>query len=287
MRSKVIYRPHDRSTAGFFEPVTHLIRQSVQWRWLIRTNFIRDVKAPFAKAGFGPVWSIILPITPIGAYTFLFIALRPSDPGELHPAVFVTFGVTFWYLAADLVTSVIDTIDKRAGSVAKTGFPLIGVVISDLGRTCLDFLIRLAACVIVLVTLHGWPEPLAILSIAAILLALPMFIGLGLILGVFNAMNRDVGLVVTVVSRYGLFISGAIFPLAAVAPPEIARWLIALNPFAFFIETTRFLFVGEPLSIPELFLPAFGVYVVLAGILLHLGARIFYVCEYEIRGGAT
>lgn len=287
MRSKVTYTPDDRSRAGLFEPISHLARQSMQWRWLIWTNFIRDFKAPFARAGFGLLWTIIMPLTPIGAYTFLFLALRTSDPSGPHPAVFVTFGVTFWYLGADLVTSVIDTIDKKSSAVAKTGFPLIGVVISDLGKTCLDFTIRLSACVVLLVVLDGPPTIMAVLSVFAVLLALPLFIGVGLILGVFNSINRDIGLVITVISRYGLFVSSAIFPLAAVAPENVASWLVALNPFAFFIETTRFLFVGAPLSLPDLFLPTIAGYVVAAALLLMLGARLFYICEYEIRGGAA
>lgn len=287
MKPSIVYSPENRAGAKIFEPVTSLISQIYRWRWHISVNFIRDFKAPFANAGFGLIWSILLPLTPVGAYTFLFIALRPETSDGLHPAVFVTLGVTIWFLLADLVTSVISTIANKSGAVAKTAYPLFAAIVSDLGTPLFEFTVRCIACLIVLFALHGAPELSGLLAIPILLASAPLFIGLGLILGVFNAVNRDVGMITMVISRYGLFVSGAIFSLEAIAPGALGDWLVALNPFAFFIELVRSLLVGAPLDIPVLWAPALAAYLAAAVLVFMIGARLFYVTEYDLRGGAA
>lgn len=287
MKPSIVYSPENRAGAKIFEPVTSLVSQIYRWRWHIGVNFIRDFKAPFANAGFGVLWSILLPLTPVGAYTFLFIALRPETADGLHPAVFVTLGVTIWFLLADLVTSVISTIANKSGAVGRTAYPLFAAIVSDLGTPLFEFTVRLTASVAVLVALHGAPEISGLLAIPILLTSAPLFVGLGLILGVLNAVNRDVGMITIVISRYGLFVSSAIFPLQAIAPGALGDWLVAVNPFAFFIEFIRSLLVGAPLDVPVFWAPALAAYLAASVLIFMLGARLFYITEYDLRGGAA
>jgi ABC-type polysaccharide/polyol phosphate export permease len=286
MERLTIYRPNDRANQSLIGSVVGLLKEAFHWRRHIWTQFARDFVTPFQRAGLGPVWAILLPLTPVGAYSFLLIVLRSGGQAELHPAVIVTFGVTFWFLFSDCVTSVISTIQTKARAVSKTAFPLFGTVIGQLGQTFFDFGIRIVACMVVLIWLGGPPSVSTALVPVCMIVALPFFIGLGLILGVFNAVNHDVGMLTSVFARYGLFVSSAIFPIASVAPPDITFLATTFNPFAFFIEVCRALIVGPALPLPDHWQISLTVYAVLSVCVFLIGARLFHVAEYELRGDA-
>jgi ABC-type polysaccharide/polyol phosphate export permease len=281
-----IYRPNERANQSLYGSLKALLVQTWLWREHIWTNFTRDFFAPFQRAGLGSLWAIILPLTPVGAYSFLLIALRPSSETSVHPALIVTYGVTYWFFLSDCITSTISTIQNKSKSVSKTPFPLFGLVLSNLAQYFFEFFIRVMGCIIIEFMISGTPPASIFIMPFLIVLSIPLFLGFGLILGVFNAVNNDVGMITTVCARYGLFLSGAIFPLGTIASPEITFWLNTLNPFAFYIETLRTLSIGAPLSLIDHWILTLGIYTSLGILTFTLGTRLFYVAEYELRGDA-
>ena len=103
-----------------------------------------------------------------------------------------------------------------------------------------------------------------------------MFFGAGLILSVLNAIYKDFARVTDIILRYGLFLSGVIFPIGT---SDLAVLLSKLNPFAVFVNASReIVFDGYILNWTALLIwSGLGLFVFL------IGCRLFYVMEYKLR----
>jgi ABC-type polysaccharide/polyol phosphate export permease len=106
-----------------------------------------------------------------------------------------------------------------------------------------------------------------------------LFFGAGLIFGILNVIYRDVGRVVNIVLRYGIFLSGVIFPLGTSAKVEFFN---SINPFAVFVESARQIVFKGGLE-PGL-MQSLGIWTVIGIFVFFLGVRLFHVMEYRIRG---
>jgi len=117
----------------------------------------------------------------------------------------------------------------------------------------------------------------ALWALPVIASAAVMFVGLGLALSVTNIVVPDTARVVQVSAAYLVYISNVMFPLDRV--PFLAN-AMRYNPFAVFIENARNCLLHGTFSDLTGFLWMSG-----AGVIIFLvGARLFYVMEWRVRG---
>jgi lipopolysaccharide transport system permease protein len=273
--SRVI-RPDDRLEAGVFFAARHLLREIIQHRDHINVAFRQDFRNLYQGTFFGITWNLVLPLVPVLIYALLSLyRVLPGFEG-VDAATYVALGATVWFLLAGCVQQPLQTVRARNAEVMKTALPLSAMVVSSFAQLLFDTLVRVALiAVMVLVTgtkLH-WT---ALLIPAALLPAILLFFGLGLILGVANVIYADVGRVTGIALQYGIFVSGVIFPVAVLPFSDILIW----NPAYVFIEEMRILcFRGLPETGWLL-----GAYAALGIVVFFWGCRIFYSMEYRVRG---
>ena len=161
----------------------------------------------------------------------------------------------------------------------RTSFPLIASIMSGFAELTFETFVRILLVLGIMIFMGSWPTWTAPGLLLVFLAAFFLFFGAGLIFGILNVIYRDVGRVVNIVLRYGIFLSGVIFPLGTSAKVEFFN---SINPFAVFVESARQIVFKGGLE-PGL-MQSLGIWTVIGIFVFFLGVRLFHVMEYRIRG---
>lgn len=271
-----IIRPDDRMNEGIMAAVRHILRELVRHREHISTTFRQDFRGLYHGTFFGLTWNLLLPLVPITIYVALArFRVLPNFAG-VNSASYVALGATIWFLLAGCIQQPLQIVRARNAEVMKTALPLSAMVIGGFAQLLFDTMVRMVFVVIVILITATKLHWSAILLPIAVVPAILLFIGVGLILAMANVIYADVGRVTGIILQYGIFLSGVIFPMASLPFSEILVW----NPAYVFIEEARTLFFR---GLPESGW-LFGGYALLGCAVFLLGCRIFYLMEYRVRG---
>jgi ABC-type polysaccharide/polyol phosphate export permease len=273
------YSQASRTRPGVIAPAIHLYREARSRWWHIWVGFQQDFASAHARAGLGQVWNFLVPLFPIFVYSTLSaVGFFPSRDG-IPPAIYVSIGVTTYYLMIGAIQSPMRAVERRHNLVAVTSYPLIGVVLSSLGELTFEFLVRFAAAILLFVIVkHAapWNAPLTLLLMVPVLI-FSFSIGLGL--SILNMVFPDISRILQLILSYAIFISNAIFPIDKVKAFEPIG---VFNPLAIYVDNIRHIYVNGELSSPVAYftISALGVVFLLAA------CRLFYVMEWRVRSYA-
>ncbi|MEL6371093.1 MAG: ABC transporter permease [Pseudomonadota bacterium] len=262
-----------------FATVRALFKEIRDHRWHIAQLFRRDFFANSRLTRFGSVWNYILPLVPLTVWVLLnALRLFPGFNG-VSSVVYVTLGITFWFLFAGFVSVPIGTIESRIKEVARSQMPLVGMIIAGFATLSFDTLVRIVGTAIVFAIFHGLPDWKIILVPIVVFFGTLFFSGLGLTLGVFNLAYRDIGKLVTIALQYGILLSSIIFPLDQI---EFLGKISLFNPFYVFIDAIRTLTVFGEIRHPVPLAVFSGL-----GVLIFLfSCRLLYISQSRLKGFA-
>jgi ABC-type polysaccharide/polyol phosphate export permease len=271
-----VIRPDERLNEGVVAAVRHLWRELVLHREHIRAAFVQDFRNLSHGTFFGVAWNIILPLVPVMIYVLLAYHRVLPNFEDVDGATSVALGAAVWFLLAGCLQQPLQTVRSRNAEVMKTALPLSAMVVSGFAQVLFDTVVRTVFVAVLVLITSAQLQWSALLVPLALIPAVLLFLGLGLILSVANVIYADVGRVTGIAIQYGLFLSGVIFPVAHLPFGEI----LALNPAYVLIEAVRILaFRGLP--------EATWLMTAYAGLgigLFLLGCKVFYLMEYRIRG---
>jgi lipopolysaccharide transport system permease protein len=274
-RARVI-RPTDRLNEGAIAATRHILRELVQYRDHISTAFRQDFRGLYQGTVFGVGWNVLIPLVPITIYVFLALfRVLPNFEG-VSSASYVALGATIWFLLIGCIQQPLQVVRARNAEVMKTALPLSAMVVSGFAQLLFETIVRMAFVVAVILFSGTKVHWSAVLLPVAVLPAILLFVGLGLILAMSNVIYADVGRVTIIVLQYGIFVSGVIFPVASLPFSGILEW----NPAYIFIEEARVLLFR---GLPETGWLLSG-YAMLGCVVFLLGCRVFYFMEYRVRG---
>lgn len=245
-------------------------------RWLIWVNFKKDFFSQYKQSGLGMLWSLIMPIIPVSAYLFLGYLRVLDVRGAIPFPVYIITGMTFWLLLKDGIISGMGAIQQDKGILTKIDTPLIVVILSKYGSVCANTLIRLVFLIFILFFYNIIPN-LNIILIPFVLLPLVCFgFGLGILLGIFNSANSDIGNVSNMLLTYGMFASSVIFPM----PTEGILGLVnSLNIFNHLIVGIRDFIVLGQFQYPALF----GASSAIGLCIMFLGVKWQHTVQYKVK----
>lgn len=269
--------PEQRIHDSALTAIRRLIVEIRDNREQILTVYRQNFRNSYHGTVIGVLWNFILPLIPITVYLFLAkIRVFPNFDG-VSGATFLTFGVAIWFVLAGFVQLPIHTVASRSDEAMKTALPLSASIVSAFAILVFETIIRFGFVVVILIVTKSWPTPSSPFIFLILVPAFLLFFGVGLILSVLNVVYQDIARVVTIILTYGIFISGVIFPMGN---SEIAMLNAKFNPFAVFVNASREIVFQNKI---EHYLP-FGVWSGIGVIIFIIGARLFYVMEYRIRG---
>lgn len=221
--------------------------------WQIWQSFKSDLDNRFRNTFLGLFWALFLPIVPISAYLFLRLVITDSGSTEdsIHPALYVAIGVTLWFAIVDSIMVPIRSMQAARGLASQDAIPLCVTILSFSGPILLDLAIRAILVAAVFLLLQGIPPWEAILTLPLIILCVAYALGLGVYLLFLQLIVPDSENIISIVLRYLIFVSLAIFPLSIVTS---GHWLFYINPIAIVIENMRSLMTTGDLATPFAFI---------------------------------
>lgn len=269
-RPLTVLRPH--STWSALD-----LRELWQFRELLFTLALRDVKLRYRQTLLGVAWVVLQPLIAAGVLSFVFQEIAHVPSGEV-PYFLMTFtGFVAFGLFQSTLTRSSHCLVGNAALVSKVFFPRLILPLSVLPSALLDFAV--AGCLAaVLLAVHGIEPgaPLLWLPVwVALLTALGL--GVGLAASTLAVSFRDVQHIVPVLSQTLLYASPVAYPLEEVVEhvSPAMRQVYFLNPLVAPVAGLRWSLLGT--TPPPPWLVAQSVATAVA--LLAVGAIVFAMRE--------
>ncbi|MDH7569055.1 MAG: ABC transporter permease [Armatimonadota bacterium] len=250
-----------------------MARELLNSRELIWRLFLRDFSARYRQSLLGVAWAGIMPLAAVGTFVFLNQSgvLNIGETGVPYP-LYALLGLTIWQLFATGITGSSAAIVAGGSMVLKINFPREVLVFASLGQALFDTAVRLALLGAVFALFRVAPCWTAVFLPLALLPLLLLTLGLGLWLAWFNALVRDVGHMV------GLLTAGLLL-LTPVLYPNTHQGLLAVvtpyNPLAALVTASR-----DTVIVGHLTDPAGFAWATLLSLVLFLASwRLFHIVE--------
>jgi len=218
------------------------VKEILQYRELLFTLALRDIKVRYKQTVIGGLWAIIQPLMTMVIFSFFFgkIAKIPSD-GIPYP-VFSYSGLILWTYFSGAVSAASNSVIGSAGLISKVYFPRIIIPLASTLVGLLDYMIA-GVIVFGLMMYFGYMPSLQITLIPIIIIVSWITAsGLGFWFSALNVKYRDVRYVVPFFIQLLMYATPVIYPLSVSGN---YKWLVMLNPLSGLMEGHRTMILGH------------------------------------------
>lgn len=220
------------------------LRELWAYRDLLAILAWRDVKLRYRQTALGVIWVVLQPLLAAAIFSVIFglFARLPSDGAPY--GLFVLAGLLPWTFIAGTVQRAGNSLVAEARLISKVYFPRLLIPLASAAAVLIDLavgLLVLGLAAALWGVAPGWR-----------LLSLPLFVLLGLLLGVgaslwiaaLNVRYRDFAYALPFLIQVWLYASPVVYATSLV--PERWRALYGLNPAVAVIEGFRWATLGGP-----------------------------------------
>lgn len=264
-------------------PPTLIIRPPRKWvpvdlhelwnyRELLASFTMRDIKIRYKQTALGFLWAIIQPLFMMLIFTIIFggFAKIPSD-GIPYP-LFSFAALLPWMLFSEGLTRSTMSMVSNANIMTKVYFPRLIMPISGILSPLVDFAVSISILVLMM-GYYGFVPTLNVVFLPLfILLALATSLGIGLWLSALNVKYRDFQYTVPFIIQIWMYASPVVYPASML--PEAIRPLYGLNPMAGVIEGFRWALLGTEI-------PGSMIFVSVGVVVALLVSGMFYFRKME------
>ena len=247
------------------------LRELWGYRELVRNLVVRDLKVRYKNSLLGIAWSWLNPLLMMGVYTVLFTVLLRNDTIPHYP-VYLLCGLLPWSFFSDSVVQATGSIVNNAHLLKKVYFPASVLPIATVLSNLVNFLIALPLFFGLALLLGVRPTWWVLLLPVTILIQVAFTIGITLLLSTVNVFFRDTQIILGIVTLAWFFLTPIFYPISAV-PQQVTvlgitlnaqLWLRRLNPMASIIASYQdMLYWGVPTGLDFLVRTAVTALVVL------------------------
>ena len=218
------------------------LKEIWEYRELLQTFVVRDIKVRYKQTALGAAWAVIQPLLMMVVFTLFFgkLAKIPSE-GIPYP-IFSYAALLPWTLFSEGLTRSTSSMISNAGIMTKVYFPRLILPISGVISPLVDFAIAFVILLGMMLYFGFFPTVNIIWLPVFILLALATSLGVGLWLSALNVQYRDFQYTVPFLIQLWLFASPVVYPSTLL--PEPYRMIYGLNPMAGVIEGFRWALLG-------------------------------------------
>jgi len=216
----------------------------VQYRDLIRSLVIRDLKVRYKNSLLGFVWSLLNPLLMMMVFTFVFTVIFPSGETASFP-IFFLVGLLPWQFFANSISMTTRSIVDSAHLIKKVYFPRealpLAGVLSHLVNFLLSLVVLFALFPVFRVRVTGWVLLLPVI----ILIQLLFTLGLAFVLSTLNVFYRDTQHIMETLMLLWFFVTPIFYSLEDMRPIlvglrfDLPNLIYTLNPMASLIKAYR------------------------------------------------
>lgn len=214
-----------------------------QFRDLLLTLAVRDVKLRYRQTALGVLWVIAQPLLAAGIFTFVFgrVAKLPSD--GIPYFVFAYAGLLGWTAFSNTVAKASNCMIQNSHLVSKVFFPRLVLPLATVVSALIDFGVALGMMIVLMVIHHIHPHLGLLLLPLWLALLVMLAIGIGLYAAALTVSYRDVQYIMPVFLQMLLYASPV--PYAVSAVPVSLRPIYFLNPLSGLLEAFRWSLLGR------------------------------------------
>jgi len=223
------------------------LRDVWEFRDLLVSLGMRDVKLIYKQTLLGVLWVILQPLLGAGIFTFVFGMLADMPSGKLPNFAFSFAGMLGWTLFSTTLNGASLVMITNAHLVSKIYFPWLVLPLSSAFQPVVNFGVGLVLMFLLLVIYQINPGlPILLLPVSAALL-LMLALGIGFWCSSITVRYRDLRFVIPVAVQFLLYASPFGYSLAAITEKVPAQYQAAymLNPLASLTEFFRWTILGE------------------------------------------
>jgi lipopolysaccharide transport system permease protein len=249
-------QPEHTDTTWLFEitPKNKFFSLNLKEVWQYRDLLIlfvkRDVVTVYKQTVLGPLWYLIQPLFTSITFTIIFNNVAGIDTGTVPPFLFNLAGITVWNYFTACLNGTSDTFRSNAGIFGKVYFPRIIVPLSIVLSNLLKFGIQFFIFIVFYVYYYfqgarvSFNETIILFPLLIAMMGI-LGLGLGMLISSLVTKYRDFSNLISFGVQLLMYVSAVMYPMALIKEklPNYG-WLIAYNPLAYVIETTRYLLLN-------------------------------------------
>lgn len=223
------------------------LRDVWEFRDLLFTLGMRDVKLIYKQTLLGVAWVVLQPLIGAAIFTFVFGFMANMPSGKLPYFLFAFAGMLSWTLFSTTVTNGSLVMINNSQLVSKIYFPRLILPLSSAFQPLVNFSVGLVLMAILLAIYHVPPTmSMFFLPVATALLVM-LSLGIAFWTSAVTVRYRDLRYVVPVAIQFALFASPIGYGLAALNEkvPTRYQFFYMLNPLASLMEFFRWSVFGE------------------------------------------
>jgi ABC-type polysaccharide/polyol phosphate export permease len=253
--------------------VVENLQELYQYRALLFSLIVRELKVRYRGSVLGFLWSFLNPLLLLSIYTFVFTVVVPNRKPIAQPyAVFMFCGILPWNWFSSSLLEASRSLVSGGNLIKKVLFPAEILPIVNVLANMVHFFLGLTILVVFLVGYQHWPDPVGLLWFPVVVLVQLVFtIGLALFLSALTVHYRDIRDLLSNLLMFWFFATPIIYPWQ---DPNVRqyKWLFDLNPFTHLaVSYQEILFFPGPVGHAK-WLVALGI----ASIAIFLGGYWFF-----------
>jgi len=215
------------------------------WRYRELVFFLtwRDILVRYKQTVLGAGWAILQPLINMVVLSVIFGSFAKMSTGGIPRPIFTFAALLPWGLFSKALSDAGRSILANRSMITKIYFPRLIIPLSSVLGGVVDFGIQFLILILMMVYYRILPTSAAWTLPLFTLLALTTALGFGMWLSALNALYRDVGHILPVLTQLWLLISPVGYSAQDVVP---LQWQVvyALNPMVGVVEGFRWALLG-------------------------------------------
>ncbi|MGH7776818.1 MAG: ABC transporter permease [Candidatus Dormibacterales bacterium] len=234
------------------------LRELVRYRELVANLVVRDLKLKYRRSVLGAVWSLLNPLIMMAIYTAVFnVILRVGRnfPPGYHYWAFVLVGLVAWLFFVNSLSGAVPSLAQNSNLIRKVYFPIEALTISSVVANLVNFLITLAALLIILLVWSNHLGLSLVLLPVVVLAEIGFALGLSLLVASLTVYFRDLEHLVGLGLTALFYLTPVFYPLDTTVVPAIHKYgrYLEINPMTWYIDTYHHILFRGDWPNPKLF----------------------------------
>ena len=256
---KTIYKIVDGEKSGF-----NYYREIIESKFVIYEFFKRDIKILYAQSILGPIFYIILPLLQTGVFNFFINKIFGNGLDFATSFLIIFINMVFWNLFSHNTIKGASVLILNIKLINKVYIPRLIFFISPYFVSLVHFLVQFVFFIFLLFYFNVKNDLVFfniqdfskwILVIPLLIYCFFLYFSIAVIISMLSIRYRDIVHLVGYAFQLGLFISPVLYSLSDLS--GLGYTLVALNPYSFIPEISRWIFFENTLNLNFLLINLF------------------------------
>ncbi len=220
------------------------ISQQFDLGWILAR---RQVTSRYKGSAMGVTWSIVQPIIMLSIYTFVFSTIFKSrwlgqeETGSLGYALNLFAGLALFNVVAEVMGSSTSLITSNKNYVTKIVFPLYILPVSQAFSAMINSIPSISILLIFSGIVNGFISINSLWMMVIMVELLLILLAVSWTISSLSVYLRDLEQLIPPLISILMFMSAIFYPVKSL--PDLAQFLVWINPLALLIEQTRIVIV--------------------------------------------